>query len=153
MKILTFAVALSALLSGCMTTRPNTAPSERISAGNALTLAAGTAGGALIGNAVGGKKGAVIGAGVGMAATVIGTNVLGSRRDAEIEEAKEEARREERIKVMNAYWKEKSIDAQRTRDDSNGNAEKKPSKTTEYPAGVYDGVDYAARSEASPTTP
>ena len=147
-------IAAIALLSltGCVSNRPNPAPHESIGVGKTVTLAAGTAAGVAIGNELGGKKGAIIGGVVGLAGTAIASNVLADRRNNELEEAKEQARREERVKVMNAYWKEKAIDAKKASDSDKAKVHAAATQPTQYPAGTYDGVEYATRTQASPST-
>lgn len=139
-------------LTGCVSTRPNPAPHETIGVGKTVTLAAGTVAGAAIGHELGGRNGAIVGSVVGLAGTAVASNVLSNRRNSEIEEAKEQARREERVKVMNAYWKEKAIDAKKASSET----DKEKGRTaatqqTQYPAGVYDGVEYAPRTLVSPS--
>jgi hypothetical protein len=118
---------------------PSPAPG---SLGEAALLGAGAAAGAAVGDALDGGTGALAGGAVGLAgAALIGRAGAGDAT----REAVERARREERIKVMQRYWDDRTL----SRGPDSGAAP--APELLEYPAGSYSGINFAARLAADPS--
>lgn len=109
----------------------------------------GAAGGAAIGYGIKGKDGALIGAAAGAAAAALGQKAVGTWYNDQIAEAREQGARDERIKVMNEYWKSNAVDKAHERPVSSSDKNSKTA-TMVYPPGVYDGVLYGPRTEEVP---
>lgn len=139
------ALLCSIALTGCASSSLTPSHGNRISAGQAGTVLAGTAAGAAVGNEIGGTKGAVIGGAVGAIGTVVAYNAYTDQKNAEIEKAKEQARREERVRIMKEWWKQHAIDAQNEGEPKPSTPTTTKQPTVTYPAGSYDGVDYVTR--------
>jgi uncharacterized membrane protein YebE (DUF533 family) len=132
-------LAALALQSGCMSS-PISAASSSMSYPEWAMLGLGTAGGALIGEeAFNAKWAAPAGAAVGMIGTQAYLNYSDKHEAQLVAEAKEEARREERAKLMQDYWVEQSGS------DSVDSYWKNGQRDVRYDAGVYDGVGYGMR--------
>ncbi len=131
-------VALLIAQTGCMSS-PVAVAGSPTSYPNLALMGLGAAGGAIIGQDLDDSFGAPIGAAVALAGTAA---YLKYRDDYEaklVAEAKEEARREERAKLMQDFW----IDA--TGSDSVGSW-KGSERDVRYDAGVYDGIAYERRN-------
>lgn len=139
-------VAASCLFAGCSSSPYQAKPQKRTTAGEVAVLGAGTAAGYAIGKAVGGDEGALIGAGVGLVGTAVASNLVQNARERELAEAMEQARREERLKVMNEYWKGRAIEGRRPDGSASEPSEISPTRQMDYPAGNYNGVEYAPRT-------
>jgi|GEM_PF-2455806 hypothetical protein len=132
-------VAMTLLQSGCMSS-PISAASSSMSYPEWAMMGLGTAGGALIGEeAFNAKWAAPAGAAVGMLGTQAYLNYTDKHEAQLVAEAKEEARREERAKLMQDYWIEQ------TGADSVDSHWKGGERDVRYDAGVYDGVAYGTR--------
>jgi hypothetical protein len=126
------------LQSGCMSS-PVSAGSSSMGFPEWALLGLGAAGGATIGeHAFGSPLGAPVGAAVGMAGTAAYMKYNNDREAQLVAEAKEEARREERAKLMQSYWTEAS--GSDSVDNWRGNE-----RDVRYDAGVYDGINYERR--------
>jgi hypothetical protein len=151
MRLLPFAlIAVLTLLVGCAAaTSPIAATSAagpQVTLGEAAELGAGGAAGALIGDKLGGGTGALIGGAAGLAGAALIHNAVASSDDQKTSEAVEQARRQERLKIMQDYWREQTLSARRETSGQAGNA-----PLLEYPAGTYSGLLFAPRLAADPT--
>ncbi len=132
-------LATALLLAGCASGPPGPAPSP----GQVAGLGAGAAAGAWLGDKVAGTTGAVIGAAAGLG----GAAWLENRAAGDAaNEAVEQARREERQRIMRQYWYDQT---QAPRDP--GGAEPPDRPLLHYPAGAYDGLNFGARLAAGPS--
>lgn len=110
--------------------------------GQAALLGAGAAAGAAVGDALDGRTGSLAGGAVGLA----GAALMGRAGAADAtREAVERARREERIKVMQRYWEDRTLSQ-----GPDAGAAPAP-KLLEYPAGNYSGINFAPRLAADPS--
>jgi hypothetical protein len=107
------------------------------------TLGAGTAVGGVLGDKIGGTTGALVGGAVGLAGTALVSNAIHSSATQASAEAAEAARREERLKILQDYWNDKTLSAQA--DAATGAQAPAP---LEYPAGTYSGIRFAPRLAA-----
>lgn len=140
-------IAASLLLfgyaSGCAyPTSPN-APlaAGHIGIGQVAALGAATAAGAVVGDTMGGNSGAMIGGAAGLAGMAFLNNRAASASD---QEAAEQARRDERQKIMQQYWQEHAANPR----DSGAGPESQAALP--YPAGTYGGLRFAPRQAADP---
>jgi len=136
--ILCAITAILALQTGCASS-PIALAGSPTSYPNLAIMGLGAAGGAIVGQGLDDKLGAPIGAAVALAGTAA---YLKYRDDYEaklVAEAKEEARREERAKLMQDYW----VDA--TGADSVGSW-RGSERDVRYDAGIYDGIAYQRRN-------
>jgi uncharacterized protein YcfJ len=109
-------------------------------------LGAGGAAGALIGDKLGRGTGALIGGAAGLAGAALIHNAVASSDDQKTAEVVEQARRQERLKIMQDYWLDHTLSAGRETSGQAGNA-----PLLEYPAGTYSGILFAPRLAADPT--
>lgn len=141
-KISFYAAAI--FLSGCaIPTSPLETRSRSVSAGQVATLGIGTAAGAAIGKEIGGNSGAVIGGATGLVASALAYNTAAASSDQRVAEVAEQARREERLKIMQDYWYDQTLSPKR---ESTSIVAATP--LLNYPAGTYDGIRYAPRQAA-----
>lgn len=141
-RIILCMVALS--LTGCaIPTSPLETRSRSVSAGQVATLGIGTAAGAAIGKEIGGNSGAVIGGATGLIASALAYNTATASADQRIAEVAEQARREERLKIMQDYWYDQTLSPKR---ESTGIVAATP--LLNYPAGTYEGIRFAPRQAA-----
>ena len=142
-------IAALPLLAGCATpTSPvASAPAagSEVTLGEAATLATGGIAGAAIGDKLGGGTGALIGGAAGLAGAALIHNAIVSADDQKTAEAIEQARRQERLKIMQDYWRDQTLSAQR---ETSGGLSHAP--LLEYPAGTYSGLIFASRLAADP---
>jgi hypothetical protein len=151
MRLLPFAlITVLTLLAGCATaTSPVAsmpAAGSQVTLGEAAELGAGGAAGALIGDKLGGGTGALIGGAAGLAGAALIHNAVASSGDQKTAEVVEQARRQERLKIMQDYWLDHTLSAGRETSGQAGNA-----PLLEYPAGTYSGILFAPRLAADPT--
>jgi hypothetical protein len=131
-------LALAAALAGCA------APGAgHLGAGQVAGLGVGTAAGAVIGDKLGGNTGALLGGAAGLAGAAWLTN---GTPDADMREAAEAARRDERQKIMQQYWYEQT--ESELGDARPGAA---PGPALHYPAGAYAGLNFGDRTAPEPT--
>ena len=132
-------------LGGCAyPTSPVSSSSQgSLSLGQVATLGAGTAAGAVLGDKLGGNIGAVIGGAAGLAGTAIVSNAVHANASKHSAEAAEEARREERLKILQDYWNDKTLSSQA--DAATG---AQAPELLPYPAGIYSGIRFAPRVAA-----
>ena len=146
-------IALTAallLLDGCAspTSPVASAPAagSQVTLGEAAELGVGGAAGAVIGDKLGGGTGALIGGAAGLAGAALIHNAVASTDDQKTAEAVEQARRQERLKIMQDYWRDQTLSA--------GPAAAVGSDRTpllNYPAGTYSGILFAPRLATEPT--
>lgn len=143
-----FLCMLAGLLGGCAypTSPVSSSSPGSLSLGQVATLGAGTAAGAVIGDKLGGNTGALIGGAAGLAGTAIVSNVIHSSASHDSAEAVEQARREERLKILQDYWTDKTLSAQA--DAATG---AQAPELLAYPAGIYSGIRFAPRMAANPS--
>ena len=136
------------LAAGCAypTSPVSTESKNSLSIGQVATLGAGTAAGAVLGDKIAGNTGALIGGAAGLAGVALVSNAVHSSASQESAEAAEAARREERLKIMQDYWYDKTLSAQA--DEAGGNH---PPQVLQYPAGTYSGIRFAPRVAADPS--
>jgi len=127
------AAGLALALAGCA--QPG---AGHLGLGQVAGLGAGTAAGAVIGEKLGGNTGALLGGAAGLAGAAWLTN---GTPDSAVQAAAEAARRDERQKIMNQYWAEQT---EALADP--GPAGPAAGPPLHYPAGTYDGINFAARS-------
>jgi len=142
---LCFAVAWA---GGCALPTSPVAPSTStnpVTLGDVATLGAGTAAGAVIGEKLGGSTGALVGGATGLAAATLIRNGANSATDASIAEAVEQARREERLKIMQDYWEDQTLGPKM---EPSGKLSAVP--LLSYPAGSYSGVNFGPRLAPDP---
>ncbi len=136
-------------LAGCAgSTSPYEKPtSNHVGLGTTATMAATTAGGAVLGSSLMSNKaeGAAIGAVGGLVAGAITTNALSSHEQSVVNEAYERGKREARVEVMSQYWKEK------TQTPDGEENRQSHEKAIEYPAGTYEGLKFGTRTSTQPT--
>jgi hypothetical protein len=130
--------ALVVLQTGCMSS-PITASAKPMGYAQWSLLGLGGAAGALAGQSLNDSWGAPAGAALAVAGTAAYLQHASQREAQLVAEAKEEARREERAKLMQSYWVEASGS------DYVGHASNLE-RDVRYDAGVYDGVHYETRS-------
>lgn len=130
------------ILGGCASpTSPLSSSNQNsLSFGQVATLGAGTAAGAVIGDKIGGNTGALIGGAAGLAGTAIVSNAVRSSAAQDSAEAAEKARREERLKIMQDYWNDKTLSA-----EAGGSSALQAPQLLQYPAGIYSGIRFAPR--------
>lgn len=138
------------LAFGCATRPGGAHAANPLGLGQAVVPLVTAGAGAAIGKSIGGNKGAIIGAAVGAAGGVVGSNATGDWWRNQMEESREQGKREERVKIMNDYWESYATNG--------GNAPKRSSsditprtKTVTYPTGVYDGILYGPREIEAPS--
>ena len=139
-RLLILASALS-LLSACASSPVDY--QKRSGAAKAATLAAGAAGGAAIGSQIDSQYGAAGGAVAGLAVGYLADKIADNSSERIRAEAYEQGKREERVRVMNKYWEEKTLSLQ-TGSSSEGRIVEAP---IPYEAGVYEGVRMLPRVE------
>ncbi len=103
-------------------------------------MGASTAAGAVIGKEVGGNTGAVIGGATGLVASALAYNAATTTADKRAAELAEQARREERLKIMQDYWFDQTLSAKAELGALAAHA-----PLLNYPAGTYDGIRFAPR--------
>jgi hypothetical protein len=135
---------LGAILSGgcAFPTSPVPAPPDAGDTGRVALLGAGAAAGAILGDRLDGRAGAVAGGAAGLAGAAL---VERAQTTASGREAVEQARREERIKIMQEYWRDRTLSA---RPEPGGAPAAAP---LEYPAGTYSGINFGPRLAADPS--
>jgi hypothetical protein len=142
-------LVLCSLFSGCATS-----PVEyrkRSGASTAATLGVSGALGAAAGSElIGGKKGAAGGALAGLALGYGVDKLLSNQTDRVAAESYEQGRRDERVRVMNAYWQERTLSLQQ--DDRTTDPNSHNSAPVNYSAGVYEGVRMLPRTETPTDT-
>lgn len=104
-------------------------------------LAAGAVAGAGIGYALDGRTGSLAGGAAGLAAAAL---LDRAGESAASREAAEQARREERVKLMQRYWNERTLAPEQDPGGATAPA------LLDYPAGDYAGINFAPRLAASP---
>lgn len=124
--------------TGCMSSPISVGTGRPMSYPEWAILGLGAAGGAAVGQNIQDDWGAPIGAAVAMAGTAAYLKYNDHREAQLVAEAKEEARREERAKLMQDYWLEASGS------DSVGSW-RGSERDVRYDAGVYDGIAYERR--------
>ena len=130
--------AALAFQSGCMSS-PITATAPSMGYPEWALLGLGAAGGAGLGElAMGNTYGGMVGGALGLLGTQTYLSHVNNQQAQIVAEAKEEARREERAKLMQDYWTEASGT------DYVGHG-KNGTRDVRYDAGVYDGVAYERR--------
>ncbi len=140
MKNTLFILALVGLIigqTGCMSS-PISATQRPLSYPEWAVLGIGTAAGAAVGQNIDDTWGGPVGAAIGMAGTAAFLKYSNEREAQLVAEAKEEARREERGKLMQDYWLEASGS------DSVGSW-RGSERDVRYDAGIYDGIAYERR--------
>jgi hypothetical protein len=108
-------------------------------AGQIALLGAGAAAGAILGDRLDGRTGAMAGGAAGLAGSAL---IERAQTAAASGEAVEQARREERIKIMQEYWRDRTLSA---RPDPGAAPAAAP---LEYPAGTYSGINFGPRLAA-----
>jgi hypothetical protein len=138
-------LSIVAFQTGCMSSpvSPGLATPAASSFPEWALLGLGTAGGAAVGQSIQDSWGAPVGAAVALAGTAAYLQYQNDQKRQLVAEAKEEARREERAKLMQDYW----IEA--TGQDSLGNW-RGNERDVRYDAGVYDGIAYERRDLSRP---
>jgi hypothetical protein len=134
----TLLAGLALALGGCA--RPG---AGHLDVGQVAGLGVGTAAGAVIGDKLGGNTGALLGGAAGLAGAAWLTS---GTPDAVVQDAAEAARRDERQKIMNQYWAEETESGEGAA--AGGSAAGPP---LHYPAGTYDGINFAARIAPDPS--
>jgi hypothetical protein len=130
-------LAVSVFFAGCASSpiAANAAPLGLASWG---LMSAATAGGSIVGDSLDSNIGGPVGAAVGLGAAATAIHYHNKYQAQLLAEAKEEARREERAKLMQDYWLEASGS------DSVGSW-RGAERDIRYDAGVYDGIAYERR--------
>jgi hypothetical protein len=126
-------LVLTLALAGCA--QPG---AGHLNVGQVAGLGVGTAAGAVIGQKLGGNTGALIGGAAGLAGAAWLTN---GTPDSAVQAAAEAARRDERQKIMNQYWAEQTESLPGFTPAGPG-----ADRPLHYPAGTYDGINFAART-------
>jgi hypothetical protein len=139
-------LSASLFLSGCAAPNASTA-SGHLGLGQVAALGTATAAGAVLGDKLGGAGGALIGGGAGLAAAAVVNNALATPTETS---GADQARREERLKIMQRYWSEHTVGP-----DGPGGGEvhvpASPSEATlSYPPGFYGGIRFAPRTTSDP---
>ncbi len=129
-----------------MPTSPLYIRTRTVTPGQIATLGVGTAAGAAIGKEIGGDKGAVLGGATGLIASALAYNTATASADQRVAEVTEQARREERLKIMQDYWFDQTLSPKR---ESSGIVAAAP--LLNYPAGTYDGISFAPRQAGDPS--
>ena len=140
-----FVICLFAVLAGgcALPTSPLETRARSVSPGQVATLGVGTAAGAVIGKEIGGNTGAVIGGATGLVASALTYNTATASADQRAAELIEQARREERLKIMQDYWYDQTLSPRREATGVIAQA-----SLLNYPAGTYDGIRFAPRQAA-----
>lgn len=133
--IILFLSLASLILGGCATSPVDY--QKRSKASTATTLAVATGAGAAIGQQIDSTYGAPAGAVVGLAAGYVVDKVASGNAERIRAEAIEQGRREERLKVMQKYWQEKTLALEKQKSDGALTATPAP---VQYEAGIYEGV-------------
>lgn len=123
--------------TGCMSS-PLSVQSQPLGFSQWALMGLGAAGGAAVGQGIDDTWGAPVGAAVALAGTAAYLKYTNEREARLVAEAKEEARREERGKLMQDYWLEASGS------DSLGSW-RGSERDIRYDAGIYDGIAFERR--------
>jgi len=97
--------------------------------------------GAFAGQKLAGNTGALLGSAAGLVAGSLAYNAIISSADQQRLEAVEQARREERLRIMREYWRDRT----ETEKPAARRAAFPPTPLLRYPAGTYDGFKFAPR--------
>ena len=144
MRSISSLILATALLGGCASpTSPLTSrtASERLSTGQVVAVGAGGMLGAFAGQKLAGNTGALLGGATGLVAGSLVHNAVISSADQQRLEAVEQARREERLRIMREYWRDRT----ETEKPAARRAAFPPTPLLPYPAGIYDGINFAPR--------
>lgn len=147
MRIHPIACLTLCLFSGCaLPTSPlqSRALSPTVTPMQVATLGLGGVTGALIGEKLAGDTGALVGSATGLAAAALLHNAGASASDRRLAEIIEQARREERLRIMQEYWRDRT---KADKSPKTGPSLRAPAPL-HYPAGTYSGVNFAPRVAA-----
>lgn len=97
--------------------------------------------GAFAGQKLAGNTGGLLGGATGLVAGALINNTIVASADQQRSEAVEQARREERLRIMREYWRDRT----ETEKPTARRAAFPPAPLLAYPAGVYDGINFAPR--------
>jgi hypothetical protein len=138
-------VAIVALLSGCASS-PVGQPTAYPTPAQAVVLAAGTGGGALLGNSINHKYGAPVGAVVGLGAGLLTDMYFTDKEKSAYAEGYAQGARETRAAMLKQYWEEQTTKAR----SNNSGSSTSEAPETSYNGGVVAGVRFGPRSADDP---
>ena len=147
MRSLISVCLLVVFAGGCaMPTSPLDTRSRTVTPGQVATIGVGTTAGAVIGKEIGGNTGAVIGGATGLLASALAYDAATTTADQRAAELAEQARREERLKIMQDYWFDQTLSAK-----SEPSALVAHGPLLNYSAGTYGDIRFTPRQAADPS--